>query len=404
MDKKKNLIIICVVFMTLFTGTKIFASNIGRTVYGILTETYNGTSTNASAGNDKVWIYGNVLNDTDKKEGTFSNSIGIGAWLGVYFNLNGEWSMNPQDMSDYIGGRLYFSAKVPTSVDTEDTNNAFKISDGVDKIVRFNSTNIKRIDNGSTILGTAISNDDQWHTYYIELSSFTNLDFTNISYPFIVGCSASNGAAVLIDNVYWTKAPSVERSFNVTVKNISNNQTVSSVTWNQSCFRQGWIAADQYVELDLDWEGTNDWYVQILLDNGKATRNGLYYVADNNSEFILQMAWRVSRDLLPNGSGDTLQITKSGAPNYSLYDSGKHNSDPWWYPWIYFKEKKETFELEYTTVWNIKGCHTYAGANAGWDSLNDFYDKKPKIYFAADCENSWNFIYAANIVIILNYE
>lgn len=394
MDKKKNLIIICTVFMMLFAGTKVFASNIGRTVYGILTETYNGTSIdNPSAGDDYVHMYGSGYDNADRVEGAVSTSVGWQGWFGIYFHT-------AQDMSAYAGGRIYFSAKVPTTVDINDTDNVFKVSDGVDEIVYFNSTNIKRIDSNLT----GINNDNSWHTYYIELSSFgNNLDLTNITYLFIAD-PISTDNTVLIDNVYWTKAPDVTRSFNVIVKNISNNQTVSSVTWNQSCFRQGWVAADQYVELDLDWEGTNDWYVQILLDNGKATRNGLYYVADNNSEFVLQMAWRVSRDLLPNGSGDTLQITKSGAPNYSLYDSGKHNSDPWWYPWVYFKEKKENFDLEYTTVWDIRGCHTYAGANAGWDSLNGFYDKKPKIYFAADCENSWDFIYAANIVITLNYE
>ncbi len=395
-------------FTLLFATSFVFAGNIGRAVYGVLTETYNGASIdNPSAGDDYAHNWGSPDSSSDRIEGAISTSVGSQWWFGVCFD-------SPQDMSAYTGGRLYFSAKVPTTIDINNAGNVFKVSDGVDEIVQFNSTNIKRIDNGSTVLGTTISNDNKWHTYYIDLSSFggEDLDLTNITYPFIVG-NTTNNKTLLIDNVYWTKASSATRSFNVTVKNISDNQVAANeiITWNQSCFRQSWTAAEQYIELDLDQESSN-WFVRVYLDNGKATRNGLYCVDSDDSEIVLPMAWRVSPNLLPNSTGDTLQIAEvyhAAADVVRLYDYGKHGStDPWWYPWIYAIDKTKPLgddEIKFTKVWDMQGIHTYAYDNEAWDSLANFYDRKPKIYFAADCSNALaSLTYTANIVTELVYE
>jgi len=393
-------------FTLLFATGFVFAGNIGRAVYGVLTETYNGASTNASAGDDKIFIYGNILNDTDKIEGQYSNSIGIGAWLGVYFNSGGEWGMNPQNMTAYTGGRLYFSAKVPTTIDITTSGNVFKISDGVDKVVPFNSTNIKRIDNGAEILDTKIKNDNAWHTYYIELDSFTGLQLANITYLFVVGCSASNDAAILIDNVYWAKAKTEPRSFTVTVKNLSDHQTTTDqiITWSQSCFRQSWIAANQYIELDLDQESSN-WFVRVYLDNGKAARDGLYCVDSDDSEIVLPMAWRIRPDILPNGI-DTLDIAVYNVyPDYGLYDVGRNPGGSEWYTWCPMRELKAGIDYDDVKVWTLRGLHTVVWKHDSYDPLTTYIERKPKIYFAADCSNALaGLTYTANVITELVYE
>ena len=384
------------VFTLLFAKNLIFAGNIGRTVYGVLTETYNGVSIdNPSAGQDYVTMPGSGYNSDDRIEGSVSTSIGSQYWFGIMFNT-------PQNMSAYTGGRLYFSAKVPANVDITNTGNSFKLKDVNERELYFNSESIKRIDDGSTILGTKISNDNEWHTYYIELSSFTDLDLTNITYLFIIG-SPVNDNSILVDNVYWTKAPSATRAFTVTVKNRDDNQVTDNITWTTSDFRQSWTAAQQYIELDLDQESSN-WTVSIYLNNSSATRNGLYCVDSYGNEKVLRMAWRISPSLIPN-SDATLQISKDSRG--LLYDSGKISQDPAWsYAWAYFYDKKDTsMVLNDTIVWDLKGCHTFVYDNEEWKSLANYYERKPKIYFAADCSNALGgLIYTATVVTELVYE
>ncbi|WP_372518671.1 hypothetical protein [Candidatus Ruminimicrobiellum ovillum] len=404
------IVLLCIVTL-LFATSFTFAGNIGRAVYGVLTETYNGASTSASAGNDRIYIAGSPrTNRTDKKEGEYSHSINA-YWIGAWFTSDGEWGSNPQDMSAYAGGRVYFSAKVPTTIDLENTGNVFKVADGNDKVVYFNSTNIKRIDSNLT----GINNDNNWHTYYIELSSFVDpltndgLNLSNITYLFVLG-STSNDNSLLIDNVYWTKAPNATRAFNVTVKNISDNQVATNdkITWTQAAYRQSWTAAQQYIELDLDKESSN-WYVRMYLNNGKTSRKGLYCVDSDGSEIVLPMAWRISRDLLPN-SDATFQI-KEDSWGW-LYDSGKTTPDAngvaWAWPWAKFFDITDTgLDLPNTIAWSLQGCHLflYTGETWAYQSFADYYERKPKIYFAADCSNAIGGLeYEANVVTELVYE
>lgn len=414
MKIKKNLVFPIAIFVILCLNSISFSANIGRSVYGLLTETYNGMAVGDSTkGADSGAMEGSGYDSSDKIEGSKSYSIGYQYWFGVCFD-------NVQNMSVYSGGRLYFSAKMPSTVDISNSGNAFNVKDSslTDNKIIFNSSSIIELSDGSS----GIENDGNWHSYYISLDNFVGLglDLTSIKYPFIVS-SVNNDNTILIDNVYWTK--SATGSFSVTVKNISDDVAVDSVTWSQSAFRQNWVAAEQYLELDLDQytpeedgEGNKySWHVEIYLDNGSAEKNGLYadyevnmgtYTATRTS--VLQMCWRISRTGI--SSPDTVQISKSGSPNYALYDGGRYSSDPYWYPWVYMKELKETFSLNYITVWNLSGCHTFAGANDAYDSFVDewgyvLYTKTPRIYLGADFANSLGgLIYNANVVTELVYE
>jgi len=412
MVNNKSFVIISIFIF--LVSTNVFASNIGRAVYGVLTETYQGAAVeNSSAGDDYAHNWGSPSPSSDKIEGANSTSVGAQWWFGVCFH-------SPQNMSEYRGGRLYFSAKVPTNVITSNDGNVFKVSclePGKAEqtiVIRFDNTNIKRIDNDGSYLGDGISNDNLWHTYYIDLSYFDALNFSYINYLFIVG-NTTNNNTLLIDNVYWTKPSTSARSFDVKIKTVIGDTVLpssSSITWSESSFRKAWEVAEQYLELDLDYEATNNWSIQVLLDgDGKSSRNGLYAVV-GGEDLVLPMAWRISANTLPNSSGDTLQIAEvyhAAANATRLYDYGKHGStDPWWYPWIYAIEKTKPLaegEINFTKVWDIRGIHTYAYDHEAWDTLANFYEKKPKIYFCADCRKALGGVsYTTEVEIILNLE
>ncbi len=400
-------VLVCI-FTLLFATNFVFAGNIGRAVYGVYTETYNGVGiNNASAGNDNVLVYaGGSISEpwpaTDKFEGEKYYQFGSGGWVSFAF------AGGAQNMSDYTRGRLYFSANVGSDI-SENLNLVYiKIQDsGGAKYFPFNNSNIKRVGSSST----GVLADGNWHSYYIDLSSFVSvlgLNLNNITNPFVFSTDAPG--TVLVDYVYWTKAPDATRAFNVVVKNISDNQVLTGdnekITWTQAAYRQSWTAAEQYIELDLDRESYNEiynWYVKIYLNNGKASRNGLYCIDSDGSEIVLPMAWRMRPDLV-SSNNFTLLIGKNG--DDGLYDRGLDPGGTDWYTWSPIKEinDKTVEEYDYVTIWNLKGIHTVVKYHDAYDPLSN-YEKKPKIYFAADCSNAIGGLeYEANVVTELVYE
>lgn len=393
------------VFTLLFAKNLIFASNIGRVVYGVYTEIYNGVGLyNASAGTDNITFYSDTWNidanyTDDKIEGEKSLQVSSSTYVSFAFT-------EAQNMSAYEGGRIYFSLKCPIEISTNSASIKIEDSSGP-KEIKFDSSLIKRINSSDT----GVNNNGVWQTYYIALSDFFDLDLEHIKSPLVLtNTTTDNEKFYLIDNVYWTKAPSATRAFTVTVKNRTDNQVTDNITWTTSDFRQSWTAAQQYIELDLDQESSN-WTVSIYLNNSSATRKGLYYVDSDGSEIVLPMAWRVSRDLLPNSStGDSLNI-KVDSWNL-LYDCDKTTPDAqgiaWVWPWAKFYDISDTsLILEDIIVWGLQGCHLflYTGESWAWQSFANYYERKPKIYFAADCSNALGgLIYTATVVTELVYE
>lgn len=404
-------------FTLLFATSFVFAGNIGRTVYGVFTETYNGAhfgvpSSDEDAIASQLWdnqsMYGETMNDIPA-EGEIYSKLTNGTphpessiWKyggGGYVSVNSNGYHN---MSAYYGGNIKFYVR---SSDSNMTN--MKVG------VKLNGIEIM-----VTLSDLGFSANGQWQELTFPLTTTTNSNITaanlaNTNILFIFNLPEVNyvvGESICFDHIRWIKPG--DGSFTATVKNISDNQvaTEDKITYAQSCFRQSWIAAEQYLELDLDREESSNWYVRIYLNNGKASRKGLYWVDEDNdeNEIVLPMAWRVSPNLLPNSAGDTLQIAEVyhvEADVGRLYDYGKHGStDPWWYPWIFAIDKKETLN-DSTKVWDIRGIHTYAYDNEAWNSAANLLERKPKIYFAADCSKALGgLIYRANIVTELVYE
>ena len=69
------IIVLLCIFTLLFATSFVFAGNIGRAVYGVLTETYNGACIDTpSAGNDYVTMPGSGYDKSDRIEGSISTS------------------------------------------------------------------------------------------------------------------------------------------------------------------------------------------------------------------------------------------------------------------------------------------------------------------------------------------
>ena len=396
---KKSLILS--LFLCLMVSS-IYASNIGRDIYGIYTETYNGVAKDydadaSSSGSDfmNFWPEKGAGNTEETKiEGKMSVKIVGGSWLTCQFRT-------AQSFSGYE--RIYFSAKFPNG---GDRSKAFiKLKDSSERSLQFDSSAIQRVDGGS---GTGIVADGSWHTYYIPLSAFSGLTISSLSCPLILS-SSSNGPTFYIDNVYFTKSSFGVGTLSVTLKKISSNTTDSdgNITWSASSFRQGWIAAEQYVE--LDWQQqvpSNNWYIQVYTNNS-GNQTGLIGVNKNGvQKGTIGLACRVKNRVLPS-DGDTLDIV---ACEYGLYDAGKYSSNPWTYPWLAVKDESEI------TV-NRKDT---SDSSMVWDPVNGYldtmwngnlvreacgYDKTTRLYFAANCGDALGGLkYQGNIVVALNYE
>ncbi|MDD2524561.1 MAG: hypothetical protein PHT81_06935, partial [Endomicrobiaceae bacterium] len=239
-----------------------------------------------------------------------------------------------------------------------------------------------------------------WQKCTINLNSLSSVNLTNIKNPFLFNTTFAT-ATFDLDSIVLKRSTIGE--FDATIKNISDNLTVSSVTWNVSAFRQNWIAAEQYVELNLDIFESDNWSVKIYTDNGDVDKNGLVDTTDGTR--VLQMCWRISKNLLPNSGGDTIQIAKSGAPNYALYDIGKSATDPSYYPWFYMTDSAEIVSGDGNVAWSYKGFH--AATDGSYWGMSDISKEGiyPKVYLGADCADALGRLtYSTNIKFVLTYE
>jgi hypothetical protein len=225
-----------------------------------------------------------------------------------------------------------------------------------------------------------------------------------------------------IDNIRWVKS-SGAASFSVVIKSTSTDAETDHVSFSVDTFGQGWCAADQYLELDIDGEfSSNNWKVQLYSSNDRA---GLYNV--NDAENILPMAWKVSWTTLPfnytdsdGPNANTLQIgeNKNAAGDLlGLYDAGKvaikGDDAKWWYPW-FFVQKNADSSINSLVIKNL-GCHTFENTNGSgitseyFDTpissyASDTYERKPKVFLACDTKKAKALEYTGSLVFNLSYE
>lgn len=428
MKNIKALIIFPVVsFMALVSVSSLFASNVGRSVYGILTENYNGVhykaaASDADAVDMQFWdgTMGSKELDTNPPEGSkfVRFTLGSQSWAGG--GVSATNTAGYKDMSAYYGGSIKFLARVSDS-------RALNFTVGLKM-------------NGSDCLPKTLSQlglvaDGEWHELTFNLTSATNSNITasnlaktNILFQFAQTTSVVEGLTIDVDNIRWVK--STAGSFSADLKNIGTDTSATTITWSESVFRNGWKVANQYIDFDLDLDLPLNWNIRIYTDNGSGDKAGLV-ATSNGRTFVLPMAWRVDKKAIPyddgyDAQGHQLKATFDIAEQIyqvgdeykgRLYDNGVANPNPEYNPWFYFVDSVDKDKVvpadnvdnvDYTTVWNCKGFHSAAGGNNYWGMSDMNSNGKviaPKLYFAAGFNSAAGGVtYVGNILIELKYE
>lgn len=455
--------ILSAAFMIFFSLSPVFAdNNIGRNVYSVYTENFNGVKIeyrdwtgqidrpqvvdSADLDRGAFWPnkYGNasiVVDELLYEEGEeridgnkfWRANININAasssvWMPVNFVNPLYNGTEERNMNAYIGGTLEFWIR-------SSSPQADHVRVGI----------VAEWGNKVAMTYQLFTPNGEWQKIVIPLSNLYSIN--RVSAPFILLADASYftlsfpiNLVIDIDNIVWKKA-SGAGSFNITIKNISDNEAAQEITWDQSVFGLGWRAANQYVELDLDSLPDDNWGVQIYTDNTSNEASPQYtgdmtpditsgLVSEEDPSKMLPMCWRVTDKVLPySGTGDpvakdydkTLNMRIGYDPEedaYGLYDSG--SNDPGastYFPWFFMKDKAMfTYAdpdiyngADYLKVWDKKGFHAAAGEVNYWGmSPGAMYDFmiKPRIYFGADFSTSAPFAtYQTNTITIeLFYE
>lgn len=464
--------------MLLGLSSVVFAdndSNIGRNVYSIYSDNFNGSH-----------FYGTDVPDTDfdgMKEHHWNQKIQVttasdGVQEGSkYLKYSIPSNLNDWDVIAYAcvrgksGTQDTIDPRNMTSYMNEDGSST---SQGKIKfLARSSKTSVKnayigfqcrRTESGSvkdvlvykTLGSLGFENNGSWQDVTFPLDKTTSYSvkvgqagavtrtidssyLENVIAYFIFQpiTLTDKGDALDIDYIRWVKYDA-GASFNVTVKKVSDNEPVADqtapVSFSEDSFGKGWTVADQYLELDIDGElNSNNWTVRFCSSN---TIAGLYNEKDTNN--VLGMAWKISCSTLPYVYTDystvtprqninTLQIgeKKNDAGDLlGLYDQGKVDflHDPgveWLYPWFFVKAKGDN--TEESVIWKNtvnnpsgSGCHTFENTQEDghggyvtihyYDPLSDFFERKPKLFFACNTKTAKASKYKAGFVIKLSFE
>lgn len=428
---------ISLLFVLLFaTASVVVAANNTRNVYSVYSDNFNGTHYGAVNSDEdavefQLWanqsMFGETKTDTPV-EGKSYSKLTNGTphpesqiWK---YGGGGFASTNSRkyiDMSGYYGGELKFYARSNSS---NIVNLRVGIKAGSDEIM-------------VSLSSLGFSANGQWQEISLPLTSATDSRITSTKlattgYLFFFNLPEANyveGEYIELDNIRWVKSSGAE--FSVVRKKVSDNSEVSDqttpISFSEDTFGQGWVVADQYLELDIDGDlSSNNWNVRFYTNN---EIEGLYNIHDSSD--VLPTAWKISCSTLPytNYDGSTitdynsLEIGENWAPDgetlYGLYDAGKvrvlGEGAKTWYPWFFVKAKDDSSQA--SVIWqNVSGnplqsgCHTFENTDAGgvttqyYDALTDFYERKPKLFFACSTKNAKASKYTASFIINLSYE
>ncbi|MCL2145079.1 MAG: hypothetical protein FWH43_06285 [Endomicrobia bacterium] len=443
---RKTLVILFMVFAV----PNIFAAdNMGRNVYSIYTENFNGIKTDwwrwtGSPDNAvdntvlNIWYDGGDYVDVsdppleyasplDSKDGnqyyriTSNGSANASAYSGWCFTFVSGSSSTKADayrnMYVYTGGTIEFWARSNTPAVEQ-----YQV--GFTMFVTYGSG-----DRTVSLGSRGFTANGQWQKVVIPLS-LLNATITSIKNPFLMTTNRVTGV-LDIDGIVW-KMPG-SGTFSVNIYNISDNSPASQVTWDPALIGQGWQAAQQYFELDLDSMPDDNWAIQIYTHNTNASANPQFtgsmtssmasgMVDSSDTTKMLPMCWRVTDKLLPyagTGIGDDYDKTLViGANSGGMYDAG--SDDPGtagYYCWFAFKDyamfgmgdPDVTNGADYVRVWDKRGFHSAAGDVNYWGmSPGGMYKNMilPRIYLGANFDAAFTpNIYETNsIVIELFYE
>jgi len=414
--------------------TSLFASNVGRYVYGIYTETYKGANSYAisdNVGDDDdalklyIWNGGSLAPseppDSDAVEGNVFQRFTIKgtSWnVAAYAPVKNVDTIAPKKMEDYFGGSIKFLARSEnSSLETATVGFQCRLNNGQEVLVLKRLKDLAFTANGSwqeitihlttsTTFITRIGSTDTQKK--IDSSYLDNVIALFIFRP----VNMNSGHSIDIDNVRWVRKEE-KGSFSADLKNISGDTTATTITWDESVFRQGWKVANQYVQLDLDKDlpmaYLKTWKVKIYTVGGTKIKNGLRPyrndVLDTGSP-NLSLCWRmIDVPLLTTPSpSEHTTIIDGFYDSYNglhLYDAGRAGGVPDWWCWLLIKDQTDDLTDDYSTIWDWRGWH--AAENGLDDEKNPpFYNGakvSPRLYLGADFANASDFVYRANIKI-----
>lgn len=419
--------------LLLGAGSVAFAANNTRNVYSVYSDNFSGAhgygygqsvASDYDAVENQHWQYMNcdeITNDeANAPEGKTYIRCGVATnvsgWAGRGYAATNSGGV--KDMRAYKNGSVKFLARTSSS-NMADFVVGIKVND------REYSKKMGDFANFS-------SNGD-WVEYTLPLTeggviTDSNLQNTNILFMFLGGNIARTaGKTIDFDNIRWVKN-NAGATFSIVRKNTSDNSEVSDqsapISFSEDYYGQGWVVADQYLEMDIDGELTgNNWVVRVCTNNDIA---GLYNISDTSD--VLPTAWKVSCSTLPyvytdyDSQGNpfqnknTLEIGENKSQSgefYGLYDAGKvaylHDDGvKWLYPWFFVKASGDTSAK--SIILNDKGCHTFENTDAGgivhqyYDGFTYFHERKPKLFFACDTKKAIAAKYTASFTISLSYE
>jgi hypothetical protein len=186
----------------------------------------------------------------------------------------------------------------------------------------------------------------------------------------VVGTPVSNTASVQL-----TQAGTV--SMTVSLKNMSDNATATSIGWSGVTLPTGWKNANQYIQLDTVITA-NGGGVQILTDNKNSspaytgsTTTAAGLVDNSNTTKTLQMAWSV-KDTVVGSTGPV-----SSKPFDAIHENP--NTAPVnEFQWLYMTDAFNDTPVNgdsYRTVVNNDGIHFGGGTTdyGAADSPNMVY-------------------------------
>ncbi len=183
-------------------------------------------------------------------------------------------------------------------------------------------------------------------------------------------------------SVAFTDKPTTG-TLTVKIKNIEGGpEEVGQLSWGgKEAIVLGttkWLAADQYLEIDKDFNRTG-WGIQIYTDNCAADADPRFYivnpssvnpaglVATDNKKSVLPLAWRIMGDATSYANLGILEVEDPDEPNMHHLEStdipGKG-----YYPWLWIQDAStpdidrlytKAFEDggDYVTIWNENGVH-----------------------------------------------
>ena len=160
----------------------------------------------------------------------------------------------------------------------------------------------------------------------------SGLSFADPFYP--LGAKAISASSGVVGGTAAVTVP-----FSVSLKNISNDATATSVTWTGvTSGTTSWLAADQYIAV-TGYATYSDWGIQIYTDNTNYTGTGSPAGLINtvNTLYSLPMAWRTKTTLLAAGSVE-LQIVQKTVGGYVVLADGTTPAISY-YPWFFMLDK-----------------------------------------------------------------